>query len=327
MFELLTGRLPFESESITGFILAHLEETPPHVRDLVPTCAPELDRLVFELMAKQTVQRPVDAHAVVSMLNPLASESARRIRTVSMSSSLQPQSGGETLRLDHWAIRASAYQHMLERAWPVTDPPIELDGALAELNATIARLKALHRKADEVETALAQRERELRLDRERLGHAVATLGEDLSKARAEQRRGMRTQPGAHVGNWQDSYRMALAKALQLDAKSPDRPTKHGLDTLQEAASAYRKWLEIADHTGVTDLEFQLDALRGRLERLEQSAQAKRAADAARLESNGTERRTLESRLVSLSQTLSVALRPRPELADLFAALQKPSATA
>lgn len=326
LFEMVAGQLPFQSESITGFILAHMEELPPRLRSLAPTCPPALDQLVWELMSKDVGERPVDAHAVVAALTPLISERRARIRQVSVSSHAQFASG-ETLRLDHWAERARMYAVMLERVWPISDPPPELEGALAELNASIARLKALHRKADALERDLAAKERQLRQDRERLGHAVETLGEDLSRARAEQRRDMRTQPGAHAGNWQAAYRLSLAKALQLDANSPDHPTRDGLEALENASAHYAKWLETTDASGVTDLQFQLDALRRQLERLEQEAQGKRRADAERLEKNGMERRTLEARLVALSQTLSNALRPKRELADLFDELQRPKASA
>ncbi|HEY3323386.1 MAG TPA: serine/threonine-protein kinase [Planctomycetota bacterium] len=68
-FEMLTGRLPFESETMEGWLYQHLHAAPPvpsHInRDLAKTFV--LDRLALWLMAKQPHERPQSAADVAQM--------------------------------------------------------------------------------------------------------------------------------------------------------------------------------------------------------------------------------------------------------------------
>lgn len=320
LFEMLTGRFPFESETVAGYLLHHMETPPPRVRSLVSACPPALDDLVDELLAKDPLHRPVDAHAVVSALEGMAPESARRVRQVS---ALSPKlrASGVALRLEAWAQRAATYAQMLERSWPEGSAPDALVERVAELHASIARLRALHTSAKATEEALAGLEARVKADRERLGYAIQALAEDLSKVKARARGDtLSTVPGG-MANWADAYRASLAKLLDLDRRHPTSPSTEALGALEEARRAYEQWLAQQQISGARDLEFQIDALRERLAALDEEARAERDRMAKALEANGEERALLEARLVEHSQELDAALSVRPELSDLFARLR------
>ena len=69
MFQMLTGRTPFESETQPEMLFKHIEEEPPHVREYNMDCPIWLDRLIQELMEKDPEERPFDALAVQVMLD------------------------------------------------------------------------------------------------------------------------------------------------------------------------------------------------------------------------------------------------------------------
>ncbi len=60
-FELLTGRLPFESDNFAEMMRRHVEEPPPRPSTLVPSIPPALEALVLQLLAKAPADRPSSA--------------------------------------------------------------------------------------------------------------------------------------------------------------------------------------------------------------------------------------------------------------------------
>ena len=319
LFEMIVGRPPFESHSTAGFIVHHLETEAPRTRSLVPDCPAVLDQLIAELLAKQPAHRPVDAHAVVAGLSQLATDSAKRVRRVSALSQQMPK-GGEAVRIDGWAHRVRTFGQMLQRSWPAGNAPPNLSHSLAEMQSALARMQDLYRKADEIEQEIAAREEALRVDRERLGHAVQTLAEDLSRARAQVRDdSMRTAP---AGSWADAFRGALASVLEADSRSPHRPSREALAALRQAVAAYGEWLRSIEEAGMSDLEFQLTSLRSQLARLEDQLSVHKARQTAILEKNQQQRAELEIDLLNHSQELAAQLSVRSELSDLFAQLRR-----
>jgi len=58
VFEMLTGRPPFEADNAMEMVAKHLMEAPPKPSSVVPTLPPELDALVIAMLAKEPAQRP-----------------------------------------------------------------------------------------------------------------------------------------------------------------------------------------------------------------------------------------------------------------------------
>lgn len=71
IYEVLTGRLPFEYDSPARLIRAHLEETAPRLSSLVPGVPRPLDDLVAGLLAKSPEARPPSADHIADTLTGL----------------------------------------------------------------------------------------------------------------------------------------------------------------------------------------------------------------------------------------------------------------
>lgn len=57
MFEMLSGRLPFEADSHTALALKHLREEPPHIIELNPLVPQQLDRILSKILSKEPAGR------------------------------------------------------------------------------------------------------------------------------------------------------------------------------------------------------------------------------------------------------------------------------
>ena len=71
MFQMLTGRTPFESETQGEMLFKHLDEAPPSVREYNQTCPLALDEFIDELLSKAPEDRPYDALSVQTRLDEI----------------------------------------------------------------------------------------------------------------------------------------------------------------------------------------------------------------------------------------------------------------
>jgi beta-lactam-binding protein with PASTA domain/tRNA A-37 threonylcarbamoyl transferase component Bud32 len=74
LFELLTGKAPFEGESAVAIALMHVNQPAPSPRDVVPAIPRELDAVVMKSLAKETAERYPNAE---SFLNDLVAVESR----------------------------------------------------------------------------------------------------------------------------------------------------------------------------------------------------------------------------------------------------------
>lgn len=68
LYELLTGRRPFEGDNVTAVAIAQVEQEPLPPSEHVPQLAPSVDALVLACLAKDPQQRPADGNALASAL-------------------------------------------------------------------------------------------------------------------------------------------------------------------------------------------------------------------------------------------------------------------
>jgi serine/threonine-protein kinase len=66
LYELLTGRLPFDAPDTLGYVTAHLHEPPP-----LPGASPAWDALIGRLLAKDPGERPASAEALAEELREI----------------------------------------------------------------------------------------------------------------------------------------------------------------------------------------------------------------------------------------------------------------
>jgi serine/threonine protein kinase len=57
MFEMLTGRLPFEADSHTALAIKHMRETPPPVTVFNPAVPMQIERVISKVLAKEPAGR------------------------------------------------------------------------------------------------------------------------------------------------------------------------------------------------------------------------------------------------------------------------------
>jgi len=318
LYRMVTGRLPFVSNNVAGFLIAHIEETPEDPRESRAECPEELACLISELLAKAPEDRPVDAHEVVTRLSRLASPDVARVRKVS-TLVRRGNHFDEATHLDAWVERVQTFDEMLLMAWPADDAPNVLEERLAELRAGVGRLMALRRQAVKINAALSRREEELQVDRERLGRAVHGVAEELSRSRSAQRASVSGEP---VEGAQAVVEAALANVERLVGAAPRKPSQAGLDAIDALRDEYAGWLAAHHPGGAEDLEFQLEALRAQLAQREEAVAKQRAQEESRLTANGHERQELLERLVTLGTELYGRLRPLPILSGLFERLDR-----
>jgi serine/threonine-protein kinase len=57
LYELVTGRLPFESDSEYALVRAHVEAQPPSPRQIMPAVSAELEQVIFRALSKAPTER------------------------------------------------------------------------------------------------------------------------------------------------------------------------------------------------------------------------------------------------------------------------------
>ncbi len=80
MYEMVTGRVPYEGENTVSIALAHLEDAmvPPSV--YVPAIPASLERIILKCSEKKPERRYASANEVIADLRKALVQSRRRIR-------------------------------------------------------------------------------------------------------------------------------------------------------------------------------------------------------------------------------------------------------
>jgi len=68
LYEMLTGRVPFDAESAVTIALKHVSEAPPPMTVINPSVPPELDQVVMWALNKNPVDRPANADQFITAL-------------------------------------------------------------------------------------------------------------------------------------------------------------------------------------------------------------------------------------------------------------------
>lgn len=68
LYELLTGRPPFDADNVTAIAIAHVDKAPPPLRSLVPDLDPAIEGLVMRCLSKDPAHRFLDGSALAAAL-------------------------------------------------------------------------------------------------------------------------------------------------------------------------------------------------------------------------------------------------------------------
>ena len=184
LYEIATGKLPFEANDPATFLVKHLHERPPSPRLIEPHLPERLEALVLQLLEKDPRARPVDAHRVEQDLLALAAEvhapvppDPEKDPASSVPVVLPPLAAGRELPRE-WAGRLALFRQMLTSSRGAK--PARALGEMQELVTALSEARA----AGEVEQRrLEEIDAGGREGRQRLGFAVDALGLDASRAR------------------------------------------------------------------------------------------------------------------------------------------------
>ena len=83
-YEMLTGRRPFQGNSLVSLILAHREDAPPPIRELRPDCPPHIEVTVNRMLAKHPDDRFPSLRAAADAFISGANDDDGQVRTVMM---------------------------------------------------------------------------------------------------------------------------------------------------------------------------------------------------------------------------------------------------
>jgi serine/threonine-protein kinase len=73
LFEIFTGKLPFDGASAMEVVVAHIQEAPPRPRALNPSLPPELEALILRCLEKSPDRRYARVEDLLSDLNQISS--------------------------------------------------------------------------------------------------------------------------------------------------------------------------------------------------------------------------------------------------------------
>jgi eukaryotic-like serine/threonine-protein kinase len=76
MYEMLTGKRPFESSSLTGVLTAHITEMPKALSEVRPELGERINAIVMRCLAKDPKARYTDAGALLTDLDAVQVPSA-----------------------------------------------------------------------------------------------------------------------------------------------------------------------------------------------------------------------------------------------------------
>jgi tRNA A-37 threonylcarbamoyl transferase component Bud32 len=333
LFQMLTQRLPFEANDPATWLMKHLKETPPRLRQLLPEAPEDLDQLVFEMMAKQPEGRPVDAHRVLDVLGDIAARTGVQLppeREIPSRASRPPRPA------DAWQRRGELFERMMGRAFQGGAPP-EIARMFEAIRGHIQKIQELRAAALDEQNKLDAIEQEGRDGRLRLGKTMAELTGNVSRTRAEGR-ALRVQ----VAPLADASRAFHPQVLASHKEVVLWEGRSGFaEPYLELAAAYRKtadlferWFDVrrreldADAEAVkrervvAEVDGQIKQLRAELAAFDKSVEERRQASQQRLADMGRRADEIEAELLYQAGRLCGPLRSKPELGQLFAELER-----
>jgi serine/threonine-protein kinase len=79
LYELCTGKRPFQGDVLPALMMAVLQRQPPPLRELLPDAPPTLEEVVERCLRKEPEDRYADVAGLAAALAPLAPDHAQRI--------------------------------------------------------------------------------------------------------------------------------------------------------------------------------------------------------------------------------------------------------
>lgn len=136
LFQMITGRLPFEAETPVATILKHVNEPIPSVRGLNPDASPEVEAMIVRAMAKEPDDRFQSAEEMLETIDSILGETRSPLPPPPRLPTAEIR---EAERTD--TIRLATGEKTAERAAPARRSPL---GVLAVLTVGILAILGLY---------------------------------------------------------------------------------------------------------------------------------------------------------------------------------------
>ncbi|MFW5741048.1 MAG: serine/threonine protein kinase [Myxococcota bacterium] len=338
LFEMLTGKLPFDADDVATFFARHMSEPPPALRQHGVTAPKRLEDLVASLMAKVAEKRPVDAHAVCNELAQVSKQASVPIPPEPQLEAVTEEPPPKTLppaSIDRWARRTLIFEQMLAKAHGAK-PPATARDLLTTIQRRVREISVLRTDAIKEQRKLTALETQLREGRQRFGNAVEGLGVDASKAREQARaaREKAEEAEKRTAGLRDKARDLHPEVIVWEGRCAfEEPYRELAQAYRAVADAIDAWyaarqrdLEATKQAKeldgmVTDLEYQISELRSGLSRLEKSSEQERSAIEQRSTELGQKAEAMEHELMELATKFCEPMWGDPQLATLFQQLE------
>jgi serine/threonine-protein kinase len=212
-FEMLTGQLPFRSADRETLLEMQRTQPPPHPRSIRPDAHEQGQAIVVRLLEKDVRKRYRDAHHLQEDLKALQRSLPTQAWELESGDAVPPpppppppQSPG----VIEWASRAALFSRMTSRAYPLGNPPPEVNLYLGKAWDLASRANKLEGEVASYSRKLEGLERRSRAYRAEIGRKVEELAHEESRVLRE---------AAADGEDADKVRTELAAADKLAAST------------------------------------------------------------------------------------------------------------
>jgi serine/threonine-protein kinase len=317
LFEMLTGRIPFEGQEAVR-IVKQMTEPPPTPSSLLSSIPQKLDQLVLKLLHKKPEGRHRDAHHLLEDLQEtMQSLDDRPVDSSksSIDSALVPtcrlserpvslQNNEEQLR-----ARVMLYRKLIAEKYQTREAPQWLVSAIDRIETVTAELVGLREKLSTAVKTATEQEDEARSTRIRVGNALDVLTRDESKLQRDiESLGVeieKLQADVHgilheLVECSESAPIGIAtgiKLTEIEVRSLNQLLQKTRAITESKKAIQRTKIQLnKKQNELDDLRFQIAQLKGRLGTT--NAESLLDKDAIQLETHRIDS-TLQSRIESI----------------------------
>lgn len=335
LFEMLTGRMPFEG-SKAARVIKQTTQPSPKPSSLTPSIPSAVDRLVEKLLNKNPKERHRDAYHLIEDLRdiadtlpdpPLSDRTPISYPSDIVSSTTVPMKISE----EQWQNRVALFRRLLEQGYPEGGAPQWLCAAIEQLQTAIEEVPALTAQLTSTVTTATWQEKDERDTRLRIGKALDVLASDDSRI---------SRQIDEISTQRDSARCHLVKAMGAVAESVSHaPTavRSGERLSIQEATAINRVMQRAQTLAAIDekvakldsdleskqneqgdIHFQIEQLKGRLGTLNAESTINKSMTETQTEQIESELQIKLNSIVPIAGKIISHFMQFPELRSLLA---------